>query len=52
MTLEETPWLEAAEGGKSDDGLVNILNADVAKASRENALERLRKMQLPSGGFP
>jgi uncharacterized protein YfaS (alpha-2-macroglobulin family) len=52
MTLEETPWLEAADGGSSDSGLVNVLNADVAKASRENALERLRKMQLPSGGFP
>ena len=53
MALEETPWLEAAQGGRSDsENLVNVLNQDNAKAERDRALARLKKMQLPSGAFP
>jgi len=53
MALEETPWLEMAQGGeeKSSD-LINVLDSRVAKAQRETALARLRKAQTSSGGFP
>lgn len=53
MTLEESPWLQQAQGGKSDDAeLAKILDSRVAKAEREKALTRIKKMQLSSGAFP
>ncbi len=54
MTLEESPWLQEAQGGSSreNDDLVNVLDSRVATAERESALAKLKKMQLPSGGFP
>jgi uncharacterized protein YfaS (alpha-2-macroglobulin family) len=54
MALEETPWLEEAQGGRSDDAdsILNVLDSNVANTERERALEKLKKMQLPSGGFP
>jgi alpha-2-macroglobulin len=53
MALEETPWLEMAKGGteKSSD-LINVLDSRIAKAQRESALAKLRKMQTSIGGFP
>ncbi len=53
MALEETPWLEAAKGGR-DTGLPvsRVLDPRVASAERETALARLRKAQTASGGFP
>lgn len=54
MTLEESPWLQEAKGGQNreEDDLINVLDSRVATAERESALLKLRKMQLPSGGFP
>lgn len=50
MNLEETPWIDAAEGGKAD-ALENILDSRVAASSRDAALVKLKKMQLSNGGF-
>src|SRR6185369_3401760 len=37
MTLEETPWLQEAQGGATEeDKLVNVLNSDIAKAERDS----------------
>lgn len=54
MELEETPWLQEAQGGKTreSDDLLSVLDSRVAKSEREIALAKLKKMQLPSGGFP
>lgn len=53
MTLEESPWLQAAEGGTREEAdLLNVLDSRVAKSERDRALTRLKKMQLPSGAFP
>lgn len=53
MTLEETPWLQEAQGGRAkEDEVLKILSPEVSKEQRNQALEKLRKMQLPSGGFP
>lgn len=57
MTLEESPWLQQAQGGaKLPDGfdarLINVLDANIAKAQRDSALAKLRKMQTSLGGFP
>jgi alpha-2-macroglobulin len=53
MALEETPWLQMAQGGTKDaDHLINVLDSRIAKAQRESALAKLRQMQTSSGGFP
>lgn len=53
MTMEESPWLMESKGGARDtDILVNVLDARIAKAERDRSLAKLRKMQLPDGGFP
>lgn len=52
VLLEESPWLELAQGGNAADPLHNVLDSEVAKKLREKSLADLRKMQLPSGGFP
>lgn len=53
MALEETPWLAMSGGGnRSEDQLINVLDYDIAKAQKENSLEKLRKAQLSSGAFP
>ena len=51
ITLEETPWLKESRGGGSED-LLNVLDPNIAAAQRQSALTKLRKSQLPSGGFP
>jgi alpha-2-macroglobulin len=53
MTLEESPWLEAAKGG-ADTGLplVNVLDPRIAKAQRDEALGKLKKAQTSLGAFP
>ena len=53
MSLEETPWLEAAKGGR-DAGLplTNVLDPRIAKAEREASLAKLAKAQTSLGGFP
>jgi uncharacterized protein YfaS (alpha-2-macroglobulin family) len=53
MALEETPWLQAARGGKdAGHGLTNVLDPRIAKANRDSALARLRKAQNANGSFP
>lgn len=53
MSLEETPWLMQAKGGKSEElEFANVLDSRVAKREREAALEKLRKNQLANGAFP
>lgn len=53
MTLEESPWLVDARGGKdAGEGLAKVLDPRVAKAEREAALAKLRKAQTSIGGFP
>ncbi len=52
MALEETPWLEAAECGKEETAdLINVLDALIVKARREESLAKLRKAQTSGGGF-
>ena len=53
MQLEEAPWLQEAQGGKpGSDPLINVLNPEIAKAERDDALSKLTKMQLGNGAFP
>ncbi|MBI5446401.1 MAG: hypothetical protein HY900_34950, partial [Deltaproteobacteria bacterium] len=53
MTLEESPWLVDARGGKdAGEGLAKVLDPRVAKAEREAAIAKLRKAQTSLGGFP
>jgi uncharacterized protein YfaS (alpha-2-macroglobulin family) len=53
MALEETPWLQEAQGGR-DPGhaLVKVLDPEVARANKASSLDKLRKAQTSSGGFP
>ncbi len=53
MTLEESPWLQTAQGGATEeDDLLNVLDSRIAKSERDRALTRLKKLQLPAGAFP
>lgn len=53
MTLEESPWLETAEGGsKTEAPLQNVLDPRIARETRDGALAKLRKAQTSLGGFP
>ncbi len=53
MLLEETPWLNDAQGGKqSMDELIRILDPKIAKQQSQKSLLKLRKAQTASGGFP
>ncbi|MBF5041263.1 hypothetical protein FGE12_02615 [Aggregicoccus sp. 17bor-14] len=53
MALEETPWLQEAQGGRDPGApLVKVLDPRVAKAERDSALAKLQKAQTSSGGFP
>ncbi len=53
MLLEETPWLNEAQGGtKNTDDLIRVLDPKVASKQTQKALLKLRKAQNASGGFP
>ncbi|HEY0783284.1 MAG TPA: hypothetical protein VGE98_12570, partial [Thermoanaerobaculia bacterium] len=55
MALEETPWLNEAEGKDRvgpDRALLKVLDPEVAKAERDSALAKLARTQLPNGAFP
>ncbi|HET9227350.1 MAG TPA: MG2 domain-containing protein [Thermoanaerobaculia bacterium] len=53
MTLEETPWLQTAQGGADPVyPLFKVLDPRVARAQRDQALARLEEAQLEDGGFP
>ena len=53
MALEETPWLQTAQGGKDAGmGIEKVLDPRVAKAQRETSLAKLLKAQTSLGAFP
>ena len=53
MALEETPWLETAQGGKDAGlGMEKVLDPRVATAQREASLAKLLKAQTSLGAFP
>ncbi len=54
MALEETPWLQAAQGGGESDAspLVNVLDPRITLAQRNASLAKLYKAQTSLGGFP
>jgi uncharacterized protein YfaS (alpha-2-macroglobulin family) len=53
MALEETPWLEMAQGGKEDaSDLIKVLDSRVTRAQQSASLAKLKEMQTSSGGFP
>ncbi|XXF75579.1 alpha-2-macroglobulin family protein [Myxococcaceae bacterium GXIMD 01537] len=53
LALEETPWLQEARGGaEANAALVKVLDPEVARAQRAMSLDKLRKAQTSSGGFP
>jgi len=53
MALEESPWLQTAQGG-ADPGapLIKVLDPKIAQATRDDAIAKLRKSQTSSGGWP
>ena len=53
MLLEETPWLNQAQGGQQKaDELIRVLDPKIARQQTQKALLKLRKAQKASGGFP
>jgi uncharacterized protein YfaS (alpha-2-macroglobulin family) len=52
MSLEETPWLEMAKGGRASPYDINVLDPRIARAERESAIAKLRKAQTSNGAFP
>jgi uncharacterized protein YfaS (alpha-2-macroglobulin family) len=53
MALEETPWLQQAQGGvKQKHPLLNVLDPRIAHAQRDVSLAKLQKAQTSLGGFP
>lgn len=52
MALAETPWLQTAQGGKTDYPLLNVLVPEVTKSVRDSAVDQLQQAQNPSGAFP
>lgn len=50
LSLEETPWLEEARGGASEE-LLNSLRPEVVKALRKEKLSELLQFQTAIGGF-
>ncbi|MGQ0506122.1 MAG: alpha-2-macroglobulin family protein, partial [Myxococcaceae bacterium] len=53
MTLEESPWLLEAKGGKEPlSGMINVLDPRIAQANRDASLAKLKKSQTSLGAFP
>ncbi len=53
MALEETPWLQTAQGGADPVyPLLKVLDPNVARAQRDQSMTRLQEAQLEDGGFP
>ena len=52
LALEESPWLNEAQGGKeAGTEYIDILDPKVAAAERASALAKLEKAQTSLGGF-
>jgi uncharacterized protein YfaS (alpha-2-macroglobulin family) len=52
MALEESPWLNQAQGGKTSLPILKVLDPKIASAQRESSLNKLKKAQTANGGFP
>lgn len=53
MSLEETPWLDAARGGTdAGEDLAKVLDPRAAAAQKQASLEKLLGAELASGAFP
>lgn len=53
MTLEETPWLRESRGEEPLlQETIKVLDPKIAEANQKDALNKLRKIQHPDGGFP
>ena len=53
LFLEETPWLNQAEGGaKQRSQLIKALDPKIAKGVQAKSLKRLKSIQTSDGGFP
>ncbi|MCK6680866.1 MAG: MG2 domain-containing protein [Thermoanaerobaculia bacterium] len=54
MSLEESPWLLEARGGPDgrDTSLTKVLDPAIARATKTVSLDKLKKAQTASGGFP
>ncbi len=53
LALEESPWLNEAQGGKEPGtDYINVLDPKIAAAERASALAKLEKAQTSLGGFP
>ncbi|MEM8994040.1 MAG: alpha-2-macroglobulin family protein, partial [Acidobacteriota bacterium] len=52
LLLEETPWLSHSRGAGEPEGLLKVLDPEVAEEVRSTALAELRKIQTSDGGFP
>jgi uncharacterized protein YfaS (alpha-2-macroglobulin family) len=53
LALEESPWLNEAQGGKEPGvDYINVLDPKIAAAERASALAKLQKAQTALGGFP
>ncbi|MEM6796156.1 MAG: alpha-2-macroglobulin family protein, partial [Acidobacteriota bacterium] len=52
LLLEETPWLRHARGGEDVEGLLKVLDPEIAERVRAEALAEVLKAQTSSGGFP
>lgn len=51
IALEETPWLQEAAGGETEN-LSNVLDPRLVVAKKQEALLKIKKSQTSSGGFP
>jgi len=53
ILLEETPWLNLAQGGNlSPQLLINLLDPEIVREQEISGLKQLESLQTPSGGFP
>ncbi len=53
MALEETPWLQMAQGGpQRSHPLINVLDPRITRAQRDASLAKLKKIQTANGSFP
>lgn len=52
LQLTETPWLVESQGGSRDSRLRDLLNPQLVSTMGEGALDKLKRAQNGSGGFP
>jgi len=52
ISLMETPWEELSKGYQTQLPVINMLEPNLVKSEKEDALNKLIQAQLPSGAFP